>query len=71
VPSCNLDKEEAEEYCGLEFIVKVHAFLTSSLDEGDGELHASATLLQGAQSQVPPELEAGWALEPVRTLRRK
>jgi hypothetical protein len=29
--SCNLDKEEAEEYCGLEFIVKVHTFLTSSL----------------------------------------
>jgi len=37
--SCNLDKEEAKEYCGLDFIVKVHAFLTSSL--GGGEWSAS------------------------------
>jgi hypothetical protein len=48
-----------KQHVGVE--VQFHSFLTSALDEANGQLHAPASLPTERETALPIELAAGWA----------
>jgi len=54
----------------LEVTVKIHFFLTSSLDGVNGQFHVSAALLPGKDPSISIAESARWTSEPVWPLWR-